>query len=84
MNLKEGAYVRVTYSPHMFGTVHVGTKADGKEGIIFRQDPRLAEKMPDVFILSESEVEECAIPSDAEINSINAVLAANPTIPPFA
>lgn len=74
--LEEGKYVRLTDSPHMFGTVHFGTKHDGKPGIIFRQDSRLAEKMPDAFILHESEVEECSKPNDDEIKKINEGLAA--------
>ena len=79
--MKEGDYVRLAVSPHQFGTVHQGTQHNGKAGLLFRQDARLAEKLPDFFLLAEGDVQVCARPSDREIEAINAILRDNPSPP---
>jgi predicted N-formylglutamate amidohydrolase len=79
--LKEGDYVRLAVSSHQFGTVHQGTQHNGEPGILFRLDARLAEKLPDFFLLAEGDVEVCGRPSDREIEAINAILRDNPPQP---
>jgi hypothetical protein len=66
-----GRHVRIIVAPHTrIGTIEAARFDRDHISFLFHQDPRIKFKLPDVWI-RESEMEECARPSDEEITLIN-------------
>lgn len=66
-----GRYVRMVVAPNTrMGTIEAARFDRERASFLFRQDPRIDFKLPDVWI-RDSEVEECARPTDEEVALIN-------------
>ncbi len=75
--LSNGSYVRLVLSPTITGTIHEEIYHLGKAQFVFQKVERYAEKMDDIFIY-DGDAEECARPTDAQVDAINKILATNP------
>jgi hypothetical protein len=78
--IEVGSYVRNVLSPKtIMGTiteVKEHLDSDRKE-YLFRQDPRFAEQIGDVYF-NIYDIEECEPPTDEYVNAVNKVLKSNP------
>jgi hypothetical protein len=68
-----GQYVRMVVAPHTrIGMVKAVRFDKDHVSLLFHQDPRLAFRLPDIWLQS-SEVEECKRLTDEEVEKINAM-----------
>ena len=66
-----GQYVRMVKAPNTrMGTVKAARFDKGQVSFLFQQDPRFAGTFRDVWLV-DSEVEECARPTDEQAAAIN-------------
>lgn len=66
-----GQYVRMVVAPTTrMGTVKAARFERGQISFLFHQDSRLDVIFPDIWLL-ESELEECAPPTDQQLAEIN-------------
>lgn len=66
-----GRYVRMLIAPHTrMGTIEAARFDRDHVTLLFHQDPRIEFKLPDMWI-HDSEVEDCARPSEEEVAMIN-------------
>jgi hypothetical protein len=69
----KGQYVRMLIAPRTRNGTITDTRVEhGRVEYLFHHDPRFDDRTPD-FWLSESEVEPCNPPTDAEVAAINAL-----------
>jgi hypothetical protein len=70
----DGTYVRLLLAPNTrIGTVSEGTVEAGKEKYVFRHDPRVNDPLPAMYVFG-FDIEACSCPSDAEVQTINALI----------
>lgn len=66
-----GQYVRMVVAPRTrIGTIKAVRFEKDHVSFLFHQDPRLASRLPDIWLQS-TEVEECMPPTDEQIERIN-------------
>jgi len=71
-----GQYVRMRSAPYTIGTIKAARCYAGQISFLLEQDVRFAEISPDVWV-SDSEIEECARPSDDSVATANRFLHGN-------
>lgn len=71
-----GRYVRMISAPYTIGTIKAARCEAGQVSLLLQQDVRFAEMIPDAW-LSDSEVVECAPPSDDSVATANKLLRGN-------
>lgn len=70
-----GQYVRMTVAPYTIGTIKAARFDRGRVSFLLQQDARFVESFPEVWLM-DSEVEECAPPSDEACKTANELVHA--------
>jgi len=72
--LDDGTYVRLLEAPNTRkGTVSGGVVEGANERYVFHHDKRFIDPLPDLFVF-DFDIEEWQRPSDAEVQTINALI----------
>jgi hypothetical protein len=72
-----GQYVRMVSALYIIGTIKAAHCYAGQVSFLLQQDVRFSQIFPDVWV-SDSEIEECARPSDDSVATARKLLRGNP------